>query len=83
MPENELLSIEEVCLTIPAADLISRPGVRVNCSRCGEEITNQRQILRDDLILCQACAGFAYYTSLEEKPPLSCHVSPVLEEMDR
>jgi formylmethanofuran dehydrogenase subunit E len=62
MPDSELLTVQEVHLTTPVEDLISRPGVRVNCTVCGEEIINEREVWRKDMPLCQACAGPAYYT---------------------
>jgi len=61
MPDDELLSIERVLLTRSVADLVSRPGLRVNCDRCGEEIINQREIKLGTQFLCQTCAGYGYY----------------------
>jgi len=61
MPDDELLTMHEVHLTTPVEDLISRPGVRVNCGICGEEIINEREVWQHDMPLCQACAGPAYY----------------------
>ena len=61
MPDDELLVVEEVHLTTPVEDLISRPGVRVNCALCGEEVINEREVWRQEMPLCQACAGPAYY----------------------
>ena len=61
MPDDEMFSVSEVELTTPVQTLISRPGVRVNCDICGEEIINQREILRNDLTLCCTCAGGGYY----------------------
>jgi formylmethanofuran dehydrogenase subunit E len=61
MPPEELFSLQEVVLTTPVADIISRPGVRVNCAICGEEIINQRQVWSGDGPLCLACAQPAYY----------------------
>ena len=61
MPSKELLFIEEVILTTPIAEIISRAGVRVNCGICGEEIINQREIVRNDITLCKSCAGTSYY----------------------
>lgn len=61
MPDHELLSVQQVSLTTPVEALISRAGVRVNCMLCGEEIINERQVQRDGLLLCKACAGEAYY----------------------
>ena len=61
MPDEELLTIQQVDLTTPIGDIISRAGVRVDCANCGEEIINEREVVREGLVLCQACAGPAYY----------------------
>lgn len=61
MPDNELLTIQEVYLNTPVEALVSRPGVRVNCELCGEEIINEREVIREGMILCRACSGSAYY----------------------
>jgi formylmethanofuran dehydrogenase subunit E len=61
MPDPELLTVQRVQLVTPAAQLLSRPGVRAACAGCGEEIINQREMWRDGTPLCQACAGPAYY----------------------
>jgi formylmethanofuran dehydrogenase subunit E len=63
MPEAELFTFQEVKLTPSLEVVMSRPGLRVNCSRCGEEISNERQVHRDGKILCRTCAGEAYYLS--------------------
>ena len=61
MPDELLLSIKKVDLTIDLRELISRPGVRTDCERCGEEIINEREVLHDGATLCRACAGESYY----------------------
>jgi len=61
MPEADLLSIQEVCINIPVETLISRPGARVNCELCGEEIIHVREVQPAGITLCQACARGAYY----------------------
>jgi len=63
MPVEELLSIEEVTLADPLESIISRAGVRVNCDECGEEIINERDIIRSNRILCLPCADSSYYKS--------------------
>lgn len=67
MPDGELLAVRPVRLATPVSDIVSRPGVRVNCERCGEEIINERELLRDGRLLCRGCAGPAYYRCLEEE----------------
>jgi formylmethanofuran dehydrogenase subunit E len=73
MPAGELFSFQEVALVTPVRDLVSRPGVRVNCDTCGEEIINERQVRCGDTVLCRGCAGPAYYTmdELHCKPTLA------------
>ena len=63
MPDEEMTTVQEVSLNISIEQIVSRPGMRVNCDICGEEIMNEREILRDGLILCQSCAGDGYYRS--------------------
>ncbi len=61
MPTDDLLCWQEIHLTLDVEALISRPGVRVNCIVCGEEILNQREVIVNDMTLCRACAGESYY----------------------
>ena len=64
MPASELLSWCEVELQVDLKALIARPGVRVNCDCCGEEILNEREVIRDGKALCCACAGDGYIRCL-------------------
>ena len=66
MPDDELLMAERVTLCTSVAALISRPGYRVCCQRCGEEIINEREINMDGTVLCRACAGQSYYTLADD-----------------
>lgn len=68
MPDDELLTIEPVTLATPIAEIVSRPGVRVNCAHCGEEIINEREVKVGERSLCRACAGHSYYRLLQEEP---------------
>lgn len=61
MPLSEMFFTEEVDLCIPVKEIVSRPGVRINCDACGEEIINERQVQHASTLLCRACAGQAYY----------------------
>jgi formylmethanofuran dehydrogenase subunit E len=61
MPDEELFTVQEVALLTPVAEIISRPGIRVNCERCGEEIINEREVVQGGQILCRSCAGGGYY----------------------
>lgn len=61
MPDAELLTVQAVTLRTPVAVLVSRPGIRVNCTQCGEEIINEREVLVDSQPYCRACVGQSYY----------------------
>jgi formylmethanofuran dehydrogenase subunit E len=63
MPDEELLSIQEIQLNPPAEVLVGRPGKRTACARCGEEIINQREVVLDGVTVCLPCAGSAYYSA--------------------
>ncbi len=61
MPVEQMLRWQPVTLTIALKQLISRPGVRVNCAVCGEEIINEREVIVDGQAICRTCAGDHYY----------------------
>lgn len=61
MPDKEMFTITEVQLTTPIEAIVSRPGVRINCDVCGEEIMNERETRQEGLTMCRACTGNSYY----------------------
>lgn len=61
MPENELFRFQEVTLQPSLEAILSRPGMLVKCSNCGEEIINEREIFVNNKILCRTCASQGYY----------------------
>ncbi len=65
MPDSHLLSLTAVELAVPVRELISRPGVRVSCEQCGEEIINERELCVNGRRLCRACGGGAYYRAAQ------------------
>jgi formylmethanofuran dehydrogenase subunit E len=66
MPAAELLCSEEIELLIDLNALIARPGIRLNCAGCGEEILNHREVILDGKALCRGCAGGGYVRYLSE-----------------
>ncbi|MFT3894238.1 MAG: FmdE family protein [Anaerolineales bacterium] len=61
MPVEQLVTVTEIQLVTPIEQIVSRPGVRVECATCGEEIMNEREVLVDGQPLCRACASGSYY----------------------
>ncbi|MCA9958721.1 MAG: TraR/DksA C4-type zinc finger protein [Anaerolineales bacterium] len=67
LPDEQLFIVEAVELTVSMEKIISQPGLRVLCAQCGEEISNERQVVENGRILCRACAGATYYR-LQRQP---------------
>lgn len=61
MPDEEMFAIAEAQLMTSLEEILSRPGMRVNCDVCGEAIMNEREVKQEGLALCRACAGTSYY----------------------
>ena len=59
--DKNLFVIKEVQLTRAIEDILSKPDARVTCQVCGEEIINEREIIKGELTLCRSCAGDRYY----------------------
>ncbi|MGE5263403.1 MAG: FmdE family protein [Acidobacteriota bacterium] len=64
MPTAELLQAHHVILTVSLKEIISCHGGRVICAECGEDIINEREMRRDGVTLCRACASGAYYSTV-------------------
>lgn len=65
IPDDELVIVAPVELKQSLAELISKPSARAICDSCGEEIINEREVVREQQTLCRACAGEQYYTLLK------------------
>ena len=61
MPDEEIFTVNEVQLAASIESIVSRPGMRVNCDVCGEEIMNEREIHQNGFTLCHTCTGNSYY----------------------
>ena len=72
MPDSLLLSWQWVTLQTPMEAIVSHAGKRAICQVCHEEIVNEREVIREGIVLCRACTGQAYYTVIEppEQEPL-------------
>lgn len=65
IPIEALLAVREVSLGFDLSEIIGKAGTRVLCSQCGEEILNQREIVKDTQPLCRSCAGERYWNFKE------------------
>jgi len=72
MPAEELLAAQAVELSLSIAQIISQPGRRAMCEVCGEEIINEREVVREGVVLCRSCAGSGYYRLTTPRSSLAC-----------
>ena len=68
MPDDELFDVQPVELTLSMEKLLSKPGRKAICERCGEEIINEREVIQEGRTLCRACAGDGYWRGLPRSP---------------
>ncbi len=61
MPDDELFAKHGVQLIASLQSIISTPEAKANCALCGEEIFNEREVLRGEKVVCRSCAGERYY----------------------
>jgi formylmethanofuran dehydrogenase subunit E len=61
IPNEELFLLREVTINLDLGAIIGKPGSRTICSVCGEEIINQREIMRNGHPICPSCAGNGYW----------------------
>lgn len=71
MPDEQMVTVTEVQLMTPVEQIVSRPGLRVECAVCGEEVMNEREVMVEGQPLCRACAGNSYYQTPVEMPVYS------------
>ena len=64
VPEDEILRVEQVSVTVPEDDLPGFPHNKAICNRCGEQVVDHREVVRDGTILCRNCANGSYYRIL-------------------
>ncbi len=61
LPDAELFAVQTVEVEVGEYDRPGKPGARVVCAICEEEVNDHRHVEGDDGPMCKACAGGAYY----------------------
>lgn len=64
IPDELLFHWQWVKLTVPVKRIVGQAGKRTECEICGEEIINQREVIREGTVLCKTCAGEAYFRAV-------------------
>ncbi|MCP4373781.1 MAG: formylmethanofuran dehydrogenase [Deltaproteobacteria bacterium] len=67
MSPDELFTVEEVFVDVPAWDIPGPTRFKAVCARCNAVVRDKREVLKNDEILCRPCAFGTYYQSVSEK----------------
>ena len=61
LPEEEFLEAQEVAIELGEGDYPGPPVRVVTCECCGEEVMDDRHVIKEGKTLCKTCAGESYY----------------------
>jgi formylmethanofuran dehydrogenase subunit E len=61
MTDEQLFHSQWVRVELPAEEFPGYKGERIVCAECGEGISYRREVMREEKILCRACAGERYW----------------------
>jgi formylmethanofuran dehydrogenase subunit E len=66
MPDSVLFRVQQVRVKIHECDLPGPTRYKTACSRCGQVVRDQREIIQDGQVLCKPCAQDSYFTDAAE-----------------
>jgi formylmethanofuran dehydrogenase subunit E len=67
MADDDLFDVQAVTVELPPEEFPGYKGERALCARCGEGINFRREVVRDNQVLCRACAGETYYQPVRNR----------------
>lgn len=66
MPDNVLFQVQKVRLDIGEYELPGPTRKKVSCSRCGQVIRDNREVIQKGIVLCKPCTKGAYFSEAQE-----------------
>ena len=66
MPDSVLFRVQQVKVKINECDLPGPTRHKTSCSRCGQVVRDQREVIQDGAVLCKPCAHESYFTDAAE-----------------
>ena len=66
MPDSVLFRVQQVKVKIKECDLPGPTRYKALCSRCGQVVRDQREIIRNGEVLCKPCSQESYFTDAAE-----------------
>ena len=61
MDIKDLFTIDEVVVDIPLCDMPGSTKFKAECQNCGIIVRDKREVIKNNKILCRACAFGSYY----------------------
>lgn len=61
MPDSELFDVQRVNVTLPDHDMPGPPCKHTECSRCGQMVRDNKEVIVDGQPLCRICGGEGYF----------------------
>jgi formylmethanofuran dehydrogenase subunit E len=66
MPDSVLFRVQQVKVKIDDCDMPGPTRYRAACSRCGQVVRDQREVVKNDRVLCKPCAQDSYFSGARE-----------------
>jgi formylmethanofuran dehydrogenase subunit E len=66
MPDSVLFRVQEVTVKIDECDLPGPTRYKVPCSRCGQVVRDQREVIINEQVLCRPCTQETYFSDARE-----------------
>ncbi len=66
MPDSVLFRVQKVRVDMSQYDLPGPTRRKVTCSRCGQVVRDNREVVRNGSVLCKPCAQGAYFSEAKE-----------------
>lgn len=73
MDQDDLFTIQEVFVDVPASDMPGPTRFKAVCAKCNTVVRDKREILKNNKILCKSCAFGAYYQPVKNRGKKDVH----------
>ena len=80
MPDSVLFRVQKVRVDMSEYDLPGPTRKKVSCSRCGQVVRDNREVVQNGHILCKPCVQGAYFSEAEEITWPNMNWTPVQKE---
>jgi formylmethanofuran dehydrogenase subunit E len=66
MPDSVLFRVQEVKVVLSEFDLPGPTRRKASCSRCGQVVRDNREVIENGSVLCRPCAHGSYFSSARD-----------------